>query len=345
MTTVRFIFAISILVFTVPSCQEMNILSGEVEAFYEVNMVMRLNYHFPVGGNPEIRLIREETSPAIQTNNSVFRDSVLNNDVRIEIGNIRIKDGAGAYRIMEFEQWEYREGKWVTDSETEDTTITAKTLDLVLLLDASRSLNDSNFKLLQTNAIGFVMRIFEESDSARIAVAGFSDNITHSKFYEEKDIAQIMSFINQRLPRGGRTILYEAMDSSLTLLERFSQADGRALVTFTDGRNNKWTEERFSTSEHIRNRIKQLERNTTVFYSSFIIGFLGDDGIDETILNSLTTKDGLFAVAKTQSDAAFIFQRFASIVPAIYRFIYTRNTSHTYGEPIRLKYTFRVWLL
>ncbi len=122
------------------------------------------------------------------------------------------------------------------------------------------------------------------------------------------------------------------MDTGIDMIEG-STADGRALVTFTDGKNNSWSEvTKYSTPDLVYNRLVA----STV--SSYTIGLKGkNEGVDEAELSRLAVR-GLFKFPSNITELSPVFQKFANSVAATYVLVYDRNISQIIN-PIKLRFT------
>src|SRR5690606_9149462 len=113
----------------------------------------------------------------------------------------------------------------------------------------------------------FIDIVFNENLNSRIAIVGFSQNV--SIFPLSNNTTAAKNFVNS-LQSQDATKLYEAIDAGIDILDA-SIFDGKALIVFTDGRNNAWSTSEFETSQHIRNKLITPTQNG-VLISVFTIG-------------------------------------------------------------------------
>lgn len=306
------------------SCEK--VFFGEIDP-YNKQLFLYAEYSNTAGNNPAINLDLNASSKAIQINPANTAAFIANGRINLEMSNIRIADALGTYKINTIQTEEYRNGQWEGDKENFLRSQSAKELDVVLVLDVSSSLG-SDVNDVKRYAIDFVNSLFAENPNSRIGVVGFSENIEILPFTTDRSLAN--SFIDG-LSGGNATKLYEAMDMGINIIES-SSADGRAIVTFTDGKNNSWSDpQKYSNSNLVYNRLLASQVN------SYTIGLKGkNEGVDETELRRLAVR-GLYSFPTSTTELNDVFKKFANSVSAAYLFIYDRNVSQIL-TPIKLRF-------
>lgn len=327
----KLIFCFALPIFLL-SCDD-PALTGQIEPF-EKELFLFGEFANPNGNDPVIELDLAKSSDEINISNNAIAQ-IDNNRIEMFFPNIRIKDELGVYQIQFLEDIvteEFREGKWVQDVENNLEAYYARSLDVVLVLDVSSSLA-SDVALVKDYARTFVSTLFDNNENARIAVVGFSEDIHNLPLTNNENTA--INFINALEENKDATKLYEAIDSGLDLIEN-SVAEGRAIVTFTDGRNNSWTYSKYETPNLVLNRLQGME------ISSYTIGFTGKGGVDEPTLQNFAI-NGLYEFPETTGDLLKVFDKFASSVVSTYLFVYERNSSPI-SNPIELRFRIKVKL-
>ena len=286
------------------------------------------------GNNPKITIDGQASSDEIIIGTSDA--SIVNNRIEMQFPNIRIEDELGIYKIEFTEDViteELREGEWIQDVENNLQAFYAQSLDVVLVLDLSSSLgNDVGF--VKEYAIDFINLLFIENPNSRIGIVGFSEYINSLPLTSNKTSA--INFVINLVENQDATKLYEAMDRGIDMIEN-SGSEGRALVTFTDGRNNSWSSVKYETSSSIYNRLNFTNIN------SYTIGLTGKGGVDESVLQKLAV-NGLYEFPETTNDLLKVFNKIANSVVSTYLFVYDRNSSPI-TNPIKLRFRIKVKLL
>jgi len=303
------------------SCEK--VFYGEIKP-YEKQLFLFAEYSNVNGNAPAINLDLNNSSKAIQINPDNTAVNFLNDRIYMVMSNIRLSDALGTYRINSIDTEVFRDGHWVPEPENFLYPDSVKELDVVLVLDVSSSLG-SDVNDVKRYATEFVDFLFQENPLSRIGIVGFSENISSLPLTNDRFLAK--DFIND-LIGGNATKLYEAMDVGLSLIET-SSADGRAMVTFTDGRNNAPTDIKYESPDYIFNRLSASTVN------SYTIGFNGKESVDEATLRKLAVR-GLSSFPSSVSELSNVFQKFANSVSSVYVLTYDSNKFQV--SPIKLRF-------
>ncbi|WP_031529601.1 vWA domain-containing protein [Dyadobacter crusticola] len=252
----------------------------------------------------------------------------------LNLSDIRVEENGTPYEfIMEnAETFEVVNGSPLRDLDNKLSISPVKTLDYVLVLDIGRSLG-GNEALIKQYAGEFIDRIAANAATkSRVGLVVFSDVIESFKL--SSDYAAAKAFIQSR-KGGSETKLYQAVDTGLSLLEG-SNAEAMALITFTDGLNNSWTDSNlYQSIDHVKNRLGSPIGGK--FVSTYTIGLKGHPTYspDEKVLKDLTRNGGISLIGKTAGEMDGIFKKMATSVSSVYTFTYSRNTSRL-SAPIDL---------
>jgi len=256
--------------------------------------------------------------------------------VEITFENLRVIDAqAHNYAITAVAFEEFVDGRWISFTEFGSRiTPNLKKLGVVLVLDASNSLGN-DFKNVKDNAKEFVNIVYQNTaDSARLGVVSFatqvdSMNIAANNISADSAKSKIAAFIDQIRP-GEFTKLYDGMLAGINMLSSL-QVEAKALVTFTDGRDN------YSRPAHTADTVvARLKRAGIV---SFTIGYEGQGELDPTLLTRLAL-NGSYKSAKSAEALKNIFREFAVTVTDFYQVTYSRNDQIIEKEkPRRIRLT------
>ena len=315
------LFFLTALIFTA-SCEKTYFLKGELN---ERVTYLYLNYWNPdidndgtYGDAPQIELDSANSSKAIKIDFTKDFIGVTNTSrAQIIIDNMRIADEYGNFEIQNISVEEYKDGVWQTQSASENPVLYngVENLDVVLVLDASKSMED-NYTKLRTAAKIFIDNIKTKIPTTRFGIVSFADQIT--TFDISTDAAAAKTFIDQMQPTGYTTTLYSGMIDGIALLQA-TQADSKVLVTFTDGGDN---EDKYSYTAVIDSL--NIETTNNVKIQSYAIGLAGDADIEEEILTKMCVRGfGLFP-RDTQEMEDF-FDYFSKVVSSVYNLTYERN--------------------
>lgn len=311
---------------------------GTIER-YETNLLLFGEFTNTINAGAELSVDNGLTSPEIQfgSSDTAFVDSGTNR-INIEFRDMRFYSDLGTYQV-DLEKGilveELNEGEWEEDPESFLTAKPSRSLDVVLVIDVSSSLG-SDVALVKQYASQFVEYLFSQNSNTntRIGVIGFSEGIV-GELGLSSSINEVNNAINGLQEGLNATTLYEAMNAGVDALQN-STAEGLAVVTFTDGRNNSFTDQAFATSDFVYSKL--VESNV----SSYTIGFTGKGSVDEQALSRLAV-GGLYAFPETTDDLLKVFNKFANSVSSTYLLTYDRNVSEIV-EPVRYRFTIPVIL-
>jgi len=249
--------------------------------------------------------------------------------IDIVFSDLRIFDWVGDKKInyeitgLSFE--EKVEGKWVTFTEFGYTRARKlNNLGIVLVLDASNSLG-SDFNEVKLDAKDFVNLVFQNTvDSARVGIVAFSTTINSMKIDLnsagiESTKQKIFEFIDKDIKQDEFTALYDGMLAGIDMLvDPVLKVDAKALVTFTDGRDNYSF--RTNTADTVAARLKKNQ------IPSFTIGYKGRGELDPELLQRLAqASQGVFRLAEDKAKLKTIFHEIAVSVTDVYTVTYSRN--------------------
>lgn len=277
--------------------------------------------------NPQwnIDLTKTDKEVIIPSAQSVSTE-VKERRINLTVNNVRFQDSVTVYKVKSVVSEELREGRWVEDSENPLYIRNTGRLDFIMVLDVSSSLGQ-DVKMVKRYALEFIKRIKEQRDSMKvvtnICVIGFSDKIDTLRF--TSDMKKVTKFVNN-LEGSNATRLYQAIDLGVDLLDS-TKADGKALVTFTDGRNNAWDDAaKHSEFGYVANRLaKPTKSGTTI--TSFNVGLAGKGGVDPFALKNLSKNGGTFRVAYVPADLEAVFSDWSAQVASVFNVTLNRNTS------------------
>jgi Ca-activated chloride channel homolog len=242
-------------------------------------------------------------------------------DITITMNNLSIYEGDDNYYIDNVEVEEKVDDEWVWFPEFEVEFGNLTQLGVVLILDVSNSLG-ANFDDVLAYAVEFVQVVVENAPEAQIGVVSFSDEIL--SIAPGTDITAIEYFIsNQEM--GNYTQMYDAMALGLEMLAEL-EVDGRALVTFTDGRDNY--------SETLPADL--IEDMNAQGIRSYTMGLEGEGGVNEQTLEQLAV-NGQYRLTSSKNDLRKIFQFFAESVSNVYQIGY-RRSSQVITNPREIRY-------
>lgn len=329
------IFAIVFLCQT--ACDKFSLLEGEI--IQPVNKTVFLNAQVTkLGFQTDASVIEDQTSPTIHING--IGSNATNSRVEVTFPNVQFYDDLGVYALVDQDLQEFRDGEWKNDSEANLQSFRTLPLDFVLALDASTSIgDDETYESVKQSAINFIDGFISQNpESTRFYVIIFSDTIAASgRFYRNSEDAA--DFINSFKARSSATRLYEAMDSSFNVLIQRSTVEGKAVITFTDGRNNAWRHPDYQTVDTLAAKIAGPE---TDGIGSFIVGIGGLDGVDRSVVSRLVRNETNFVIENTTLDTQIAFRRVTSIIPAIYELKFDRNMSNVTSLRFRFLLTLQL---
>ncbi|MEZ5148624.1 MAG: VWA domain-containing protein [Bacteroidales bacterium] len=297
-----------------------------------------IDFWNPEGDNPQISFDAEKSSPEIRIDFSQTFAGVAEapNLTKVLIDNVRIIDKNYInYTIDNITAYEFRNdiNDWKVDVEFVMNYEPIGDLNVVLVLDASASLDD-DFLKVKDFASNFVTRIFEENPSSKIGIVDFSD-VIHSYPLSNNENG-LIGYIAE-IEQGPFTTLYEAMNQGIDMLQN-SQADGKAILTFTDGTDNN-SDPSF-TPEFLYNKLTDDPGN--ILINSFTIGLEGNGGIDKPVLEDLAANGGVARFPANISELEQIFDKFSESISNVYNLTYIRNQKVIPDSiPAHLKFVIR----
>jgi uncharacterized protein YegL len=288
----------------------------------DLNFYLFGDYTNTTGENPQFVIDEELTDEEIYFD-GVIEYEVAPPDVRLRMNNMSIYSENENYYIDNVEVEEKVDDDWVWFPEFEVEFGNLTQLGVVLVLDVSQSLGN-DFDDVLTYAVEFVEIVVENAPEAQIGVVSFSDTI--QILAPGTDITAIESFISGQMT-GIYTRMYDAIAEGMNLLAVL-EVDGRALVTFTDGRDN------YSTITPA----ELVEEMNELGVRSYTMGLEGKGGVNATVLSQLAV-NGQYRLTASKSDLRKVFQYFARSVSNVYQIDY-RRSSQVIQTPRQLRYKF-----
>lgn len=256
---------------------------------------------------------------------------------------VTFSDNNKVYEIENIVTQTLTDGVWSSDTENYLKKDFAKSLDIVLVLDVSASLGE-NRDAVKTSAVEMVNKILTDKPNTKVAVIKFSRGHVASSLSSDKTmltnfITNNSSYTDVVLGGGtydlegkSETALYEAMVKAATILDE-SDAKGKGMITFTDGKNNFQFSPIYDNKEVVVNKLKASGIN------SYTIGFIGNSNeIVASTLEDLAVR-GNFSIAKNLSEVTRVFQQFSNSVSAIYDLSYNTNNA-TFSGQRQLRFLF-----
>ena len=246
--------------------------------------------------------------------------------VSITLNGVSIFDDTSNHTIDTVVVKEYVNNKWTYFPEFKvDKPTLLSSISVILVLDVSNSLGN-DFTKVKQYAKDFVKIIFEKSESDNsVGIIDFATDINSLPL--TSDEYEIYDYIDS-LRQGEYTSMYDAMKIGIEILNQ-ENVEGKALVTFTDGRDNYSK----NTANDIINSLSESG------IGSYTIGLKGKGGVEVYILSELAV-NGRFAVANSADDLLKIFEDFAKTIKYMYNLTYYRN-NQAIGELRGIKFTFQ----
>jgi Ca-activated chloride channel homolog len=325
--------------FTLISCNECDKIIFEQcpdDPIPEEQFYLYMDYLNPNKTNPQVTIDTIQSDPQIVIDrNKNFGTELSGNFVSIFFDNVRVisPNGKKNYIIKKIiGQEQINNTNFAKDTEFDFEFDPVTTLDVVLVLDVSKSLG-SDFKRVKNFAKQFVETLFNRSNPPSVGIVSFSTGI--QVFPLSTNEIAIKNFISGQT-QGDFTKLYEAMNIGLFLLKN-SLADSKAMVTFTDGRDN-FSELVYTPDTLIKQMKKPDANNVTI--QSFSIGLTGLGGINEPVLKSLAV-NGRFASPNNFDELGVVFNQFGKAISNVYSVIYIRNNQQVIATK-RIRFKFNV---
>jgi len=287
------------------------------------------------GNTPEILTLDDKTSTNI---------SITSSDVRLEQGvaiikfnNFSIVDENNYYVVEENRDIKteyFEDDTWITDVEF-NTSVTAKNnVAIILVLDKSRSISDSDFSKIKDFARSFIDIINANNPTAKVGLVSFSNysqidtigvnQLDANTGYRTTQIGDLKKHITD-MTKGEFTALYSAIDKAYGLIPNYSVYDGCAIVSFTDGIDN-------NSMITLDNLVDKLE--TPANLKSFSIGF-GD--VKDSELTALAV-NGAYRKATNINDLQTLFDSFSKAVSTFHD-LTLRRPSGIVADWVEMKLT------
>ncbi len=288
------------------------------------NVDLYMWYWNPDGNNPQVQLLDSLNVLDVSVN-TPYAANAGNSEVAVILDNLRISDATGGqyeFEASDITVKELRNGSWIQDSEFRVEREKIEDLDVVLVLDASNSLED-RFSVIQSQAINFANKIYENSTGSEVAIVPFATDVMSpfplSSEEESNDLALFVNSIEQ----DQFTALYDGMAQGVQILKSNSAAS-KAMVTFTDGNDNNSQPDNNLFS--IRQSLQSFSADS-VLITSFTIGlFDAGSSLDTTTLNSLALNGGTSEITSNVNDINTIFEDFSETIAKAHSISYIRNS-------------------
>jgi len=268
-------------------------------------------------------------SPEINIDpNAIEADTEGTEEVEVRFNNVNLSDDSGQIFEVNDVKVEYlRDGQWVTDEEFEYGYEPVEDLDIVLVVDASKSL-EGDFPQVRSFVKNFVQEVCGDIGDARVGIVDFSTEINSLDLTDNQGI--ISSYVDS-IKLDQYTNLYNAMEEGIDLLED-SDGTNKVLVTFTDGNDNLASPNLTPQSLN-----EDLIDNKIV---SYMIGM--GDNIDKNALQQLAVNGGLAQFPENINAVGGAFDDFSNTISTIHSLIYRRNRQKIYiEEPLMLRYVLK----
>jgi len=298
-----------------------------------------INYSNPTGTAPIITFDDAQSSPEIKVDfdQTFSGDSAGENLINVVIGNVRVIDEDNQNHeiteVLTYETALSGDCDWIEDSEFRMTSEVISNLDVMMVLDASESLGE-DFPLVLQYAEEFAQEIFNTNTEARVGLTVFSDDV--EVLPPTDQISEIQTFL-AGVTQGRFTTLYSAIDTTIGVMLG-SEAESRAIVVFTDGRDNNSPVD--LTHTDLIDRVQASEDNVKI--SMFTIGLTGQGNLQESILEDLAINGGIAEFPTRTSQLEGVFERFSKSVANVYTLTYERNAQAISDlDPIQLRIVFR----
>lgn len=322
------IFIITLIHFSIVGCTQ----HGEVTSVKK-EFLLSVSYTNP-NGSPSLTYNDKESNKGIifPSGPNFSGSNCEPKKICLSVNGVTLSDYLGQYTIEDVVIEEYSKTKgWEPDRENKLSYEKSATLDAIVVLDLSYSLGE-DVKKVKSNALVFVNKVFSIVSDCRIGVVLFSDSTYLLPLTKDKN--KITSFISNGIENQTQTRLYEAIDNGISLLVG-SQAASKVLVTFTDGRNNGWSDPyKYKTPDYT---LSNLQKSGITSYS---IGLEGTSatGVDFEILQSFSINGGRAIKVSNADKLQNAFDRIANSVTQIYSFTYKRNNSIEFDQiPLKFK--------
>jgi len=316
-------------------------LESEVDPYYR-ELVLYADFSNTAGGIPALTLNQAKSSSAIKFA-SGQSPNITNDSGRVflTLPNVRFFDDLGIYRVTNIFTEENRNGKWDQDAENFLTAVPTQRLQVVLVLDMSSSLG-SDVELVKDYAINVVNDLVSQSNVVEIGVVLFSKSIQKLPLTQNHGL--VVNFI-QNGSGTDETRLYEAVDAGIDLFAISAiQPEGRAMIVFTDGKNNAQSDPKFETVGFVETKLKQPIGANQGYITSYAIGLDGKQGgVDKTSLQKLALNGGITGFADNSASLAGVFNKIGNSVSSVWSLVYNRNDSKI-SNPLQLRFKIQTFV-
>lgn len=295
-----------------------------------------------------LEIDKNKTAGPIRIENKASVEQAANARLDFIFSGVTFNDGKNVYEIENIVTQTLTDDLWSSDTENYLKQDFAKSLDIVLVLDVSASL-DNNIDAVKASAIDMVKNILTNKPNSKVAVVKFSRG--HMASNLSSSIESLTTFIQEKssytdtilgggtydLEGKSETALYEAMIKGAQILDN-SNAKGKGLITFTDGKNNFQFSAINDNKDIVRNKLEASGIN------SYTIGFIGNaNEIAAPILEELAV-NGDFSIAKNLEEVRKVFKNFSNSISAVYDLTYNTNNATFTGKK-QLRFLFDLKLL
>ncbi|MGK0388836.1 MAG: hypothetical protein ACI94Y_001568 [Maribacter sp.] len=322
----KIILLILILPLILSSCKDDNDICPNETPFNDA----ALYAEYLNSSGPVLNFDQAQSSPII----NIGGTATVNNlpDFRIELlySGVTLKKDREVYIIDELITQEKGSTCWIVDSENSLTFDFSKSLDIVLVIDVSSSLGN-NIAELKNNAKTMVTNILNSNPDAQISIVKFSrgnavesfssnESTLHQFIDSTSTIVDPMTGSSYQLEGRNETALYESINTAINLLNT-SGANGRGILTFTDGVSNFQFDPQFQDEEEVLISLNNSE------ISHYTIGYEGNGStVDRVVLENLAV-NGAFSFPQNTAELEEIFVNFSNSVAAVYDLRYETNNA------------------
>jgi hypothetical protein len=342
------IISIAFLLF---SCERIfrDFLDGGIDPYYK-ELILYADYNYPKNSMPSFIIDRAESSRAIKfIDNQSPKVLTIPDRFELVVPNVRFYDELGVYQVPDTRAnnaentraiiaEKYINGKWTEDVEDNLKAKRSLNLQVVLVLDMSLSLGD-DIQLVKNYAISAVERLLSRSsngNNVEIGIILFAQNINKLDF--TTNITTLRNFIGNATASSA-TKLYEGINTGIDLFYNSpKQPDARALILFTDGKNNSQSDAKFENANFVESRLRQPFGKDQGFITSYSIGLDGkQDGVDREVLKKLALNGGISEFTNSSIDLQKVFGRIIDNAASVWTLVYDRNNSPI-SNPEKLRF-------
>ena len=280
-----------------------------------------LDFWNTTGKSPEVRFDDKQTSREIKIDFTKDFGGFAEGTsfTKVVIDNFRIVDNlSNNYNIEKITAYEFRKdiNEWKNDTEFTMDFSQSEDISVVMVLDRSKSLG-SDFETIKTYASDFVEKVFTDRKTVKMGIVDFADQVNSTPLTDKKET--LKSYISG-LKAGDFTNLYSAIDTGIEMLQS-SKSQSRVLIVFTDGTDNMAPVG--VNVDYLVNKIKADKNSYKI--NSFAIGFQGNGGVDENVLNKLVSNGGIANYPRDVKSLKEVFEKFSKVISNVYNLTYLRN--------------------